>query len=188
MTWFLCRHGETLMNRKSIVQGRYASLLTLKGIDQIKSIAYRILDHEKDFSNYKLICSPVVRTRQTMQIIQEILGITDKKVIEDELITETDTGDYTLLSWSYVKEKFPNFESDRHFQYPNGENKQDVYARIVKFYEKIKDEENLIVVSHGNVSRQLAYLRKGLSQEEAINDKMDQNHFYISNKDKFELA
>ncbi len=185
MAWFLCRHGETLLNRQKIVQGRCNSLLTLKGIDQIKSIAYRILDHESDFSNYKLISSPIIRTRQTMQIIQEILGITDKKVIEDELITETDTGDYTYLSWNYIKEKFPDFNSDRHFQYPNGENKQDVYARIAKFYEKIKDEENLIVVSHGNVSRQLAYIRNGLPQQEAATERFNQNYFYISNKDGF---
>lgn len=185
MVWFLCRHGETLMNRQKIVQGRCASLLTLKGIDQIKSIAYRILDYENDFSKYKLISSPVVRTRQTIQIIQEILGITDKKVIEDDLITETDTGDYTFLSWDYIKEKFPNFNSDRHFQYPNGENKQEVYARIVKFYEKIKGEENLIVVSHGNVSRQLAYMRNGLSQQEALNEKLNQNYFYMSDENGF---
>ena len=100
--WFICRHGETLHNKLKIKQGRYPSLLTLKGIDQIKSIAYRILDYEQDFSNYELITSPMARTRHSMQIIQEVLGITDKKVIEEELITETDQFFFYYFFISYT--------------------------------------------------------------------------------------
>ena len=106
---FFCRHGETMHNRKKIKQGRFPSLLTLKGIDQAKSMAYKILDHEKNFENYKLISSPMVRTRHTMQIIQEVLGISDKQVILEELINERDAGDFTNIPKELINKNFPEF-------------------------------------------------------------------------------
>lgn len=93
--WFIIRHGETLHNRKKIKQGNYNSLLTLKGIDQVKSIAYRMSGMDEDFSKYVLTSSPMIRTLHSMQIIQEILAITDIKIEQDILLSEVDAGDYT---------------------------------------------------------------------------------------------
>ena len=37
---------------------------------------------KEDFKKYKLIVSPMVRTRQSMQILQEILNLTNMKYID----------------------------------------------------------------------------------------------------------
>ena len=47
--WYVMRHGQTFSNANKIMQGRSESLLSLKGIDQSKSIAYRLLDTGEDF-------------------------------------------------------------------------------------------------------------------------------------------
>lgn len=186
--WFICRHGETLHNKLKIKQGRYPSLLTLKGIDQIKSIAYRILDYEQDFSNYELISSPMVRTRHSMQIIQEILGITDKKVTEEELITETDAGDFTNVLKSEIIEKFPNFLKEKDInpdlKFPNGESLNDTIKRIKEFYDKIKNRDNLIIVTHGRFVKRIAALRAGLDVNAFAETSMNQNYFYVYDENK----
>lgn len=190
--WFICRHGETLHNRLKIKQGRYPSLLTLKGIDQIKSIAYRISGYEKDFSNYELISSPMVRTRHSMQILQEILGITDKKIIEEELITETDAGDFTNMPKSEIMAKFPDFyekkENDPSYPFPNGESLNDTINRVKQFYEKIKNKENLIIVTHGGFVKRLAALKAGLDVNAFAETGMNQNYFYVCDNNKVELV
>ena len=186
--WFICRHGETLHNKLKIKQGRYPSLLTLKGIDQIKSIAYRILDYEQDFSNYELISSPMARTRHSMQIIQEVLGITDKKVIEEELITETDAGDFTNVPKSEIIEKFPNFLKDKDInpdlKFPNGESLNDTLKRIREFYDKIKNKDNLIIVTHGRFVKRIAALKAGLDINAFAGTSMNQNYLYVHDENK----
>ena len=188
--WFICRHGETLHNRLKIKQGRYPSLLTLKGIDQIKSIAYRISDYEKDFSNYELISSPMVRTKHSMQIIQEILGITDKKVIEEELITETDAGDFSNMPKSEIMEKFPDFykkENDPSFKFPNGESLNDTMDRVRKFYDKVKNKDNLIIVAHGKFVKRIAALKANLNINAFSENSMNQNYFYVYDDNEVKL-
>ena len=186
--WFICRHGETLHNKLKIKQGRYPSLLTLKGIDQIKSIAYRILDYEQDFSNYELISSPMARTRHSMQIIQEVLGITDKKVIEEELITETDAGDFTNVPKSEIIEKFPNFLKEKDInpdlKFPNGESLNDTLKRIREFYDKIKNKDNLIIVTHGRFVKRIAALKAGLDINAFAGTSMNQNYLYVHDENK----
>ena len=188
---FFCRHGETMYNRKRIKQGRYPSLLTLKGIDQSKSMAYRMMDYESDFSNYKLITSPMVRTRHTMQIIQEILGISDKNVIEEELINETDTGYCTNVPKVLFKEKFPEFVEAKkkdpvNTKFPNGESPSDVFKRLTKFYELMKNEKNMIVVSHGKSPMYFANLFTG-GKIEYTKKEMNQNYMYMVNNNEYKL-
>lgn len=186
---FFCRHGETMYNKKKIQQGRYPSLLTLKGIDQAKSMAYKILDYENDFSNYKLFVSPMIRTKHTMQIIQEILNILDKDVIEEELINTTDKGDYTNIPKALINEKFPDFVKSKtkdptNTRFPNGESPSDVWKRLTKFYKLTKNEKNMIVVSHGKSSIYLAELFTG-NKIEYTDQKMNQNHIYIVDNNEY---
>lgn len=189
--WFICRHGETLHNKLQIKQGRYPSLLTLKGIDQIKSIAYRILDHEQDFSNYELIVSPMVRTRHSMQILQEVLGITDKKAVEEELIIETDVGDFTNVPKSEIAEKFPDFLREKrvnpNLKFPNGESLNDTIKRVEKFYDKIKNKDNLIIVAHGKFVKRIAALKANLDVNAFAETSMNQNYLYVCNNDGVKL-
>ena len=188
---FFCRHGETMHNRKKIKQGRFPSLLTLKGIDQAKSMAYKILDHESNFENYKLISSPMVRTRHTMQIIQEILGIEDKQVILEELITERDAGDFTNISKKLINENFPEFvEANKkdplNTKFPNGESQQDVIDRLKKFADSIKNEENLIVVTHGKGPKYLSEYIIG-NNTECFEGEMNQNYLCMVKDGKYNM-
>lgn len=188
--WFIIRHGETLHNIKKIIQGHYPSLLTLKGIDQIKSIGYRLQNTNEDFEKYKLITSPMIRTKNTMQIIQEILKITHKNYIEEELIAEINTGLLTNMPENEAKEKYSSVWDINHYlekKYPEGESNNDVYNRILKFFDKYKNEENLIIVSHSGVIRCLRNHLLGKKREEIDTELSNQNYFFSWNKNKIDI-
>ena len=57
--WYFFRHGETIHNKYRISQGRYNSCLSLKGIEQAKLYAHKILKSEKDFSTFNFLTSPM---------------------------------------------------------------------------------------------------------------------------------
>ena len=78
--WYMIRHGQTLENKLSIQQGQIDTLLSLKGIVQAQSIGYRLLDFNENFEEYEFISSPLARTRHTLQIIIEILNISNAKI------------------------------------------------------------------------------------------------------------
>lgn len=192
--WFIVRHGETLHNRKKIKQGKYNSLLTLKGIDQIKSIAYRMSGMDEDFSKYILTSSPMIRTLHSMQILQEVLGITDVEVEQDILLSEVDAGDYTNRKKSEILEEDPDFHRKKeldfwNFSCPNGETYSQVYDRFTKFIDKHKNvDENMIILTHGCGVRFITNILSGFSksdfQQNKHSFKIDQNYFYCWNSNK----
>ena len=191
--WFIIRHGETLHNRRKIKQGRYNSMLTLKGVDQIRSIAYRMSVVEEDFSKYTLCSSPMVRTLHSMQIIQEVLDLEEKEVEQDVLLSEVDAGDYTNKKKSEILAEDPDFLKKKeldfwNFSSPNGETYNQVYDRMEKFVHKHKDiDENLIILTHGCGVRFITSILSGLKKEEYKQEnsvKINQNYFYCWNSEE----
>lgn len=181
--WFIIRHGETLHNLIGIKQGHYSSMLDLKGIDQIKSIAYRLQNTKEDFNGYKLLVSPMVRTRHSMQIIQEILGLTEKNQIEEPLLAEIDCGECTNMDKKIVERDYADALKNRKEDYwnsrfPGGESYAEVYERIAEFYNNYKNEPNMIIVTHSAGVRFLKNILTKAPKEDAAKDKANQNYFY----------
>lgn len=102
-----------------------------------------MLDFKENFNEYKLLVSPMVRTKHTMQILQEILGLIDKEYIEEKLIAETDAGIATNMLDIDTKNKYPTIHplKYRDRKYPEGESNLDAYNRVIQFYKKYKNEK-----------------------------------------------
>lgn len=193
--WYIIRHGQTLENNLGIQQGQNQSLLTLKGIVQAQSIAYRLLEQESDFSKFKFISSPLARTRHTLQIIMEILGVSEKiEPIIEPLIINRNKGILQGIAKDKVKELFPEEykkrEKDKwNYMEPGAtESKCQSCERLQKFIEKYKNEENLVIVGHRGINAMLRQLLDGLTLEEIKNaetkpDK-SQNYFYTWDRKK----
>ena len=187
--WYIIRHCQTLENNLDIQQGQTESLLTLKGIIQAQSIGYRLLEQEKNFENFKFLSSPLCRTRHTLQIIMEILGVADKitPIVEPMLINRG-KGVLQGIPKEKIKDLFPEEEAKRtedswNYIAPNAtESKCQSCQRIQKFIDKYKDEKNLVIVGHRGINN---FLRRLLSGETLDNirdnrgeiDK-SQNYFY----------
>ena len=188
------RHCETLGNKNDRVGGDVEVLLTLKGIDQAKSIGYRLLDENQDFSKYRFISSPRIRSQHTLQIIMEILGVADTKKIEIEPLLKTKSKGYfenmpkDEIRIKYRKELEEREKDPWNWQYPGGgESYASEYERVSKFIEKYKDVKDMIFVGHEGVCVVIAEILSGKTKEEIKNNrknlKYNQNYFFVKYED-----
>ena len=87
MKLLVVRHGRTDWNDLGKVQGLADIKLNKEGINQ----AYQTKEKLKDYDIDLIISSPLTRTRQTAEIINEGRNI---KTIYDDRIIERDYGEY----------------------------------------------------------------------------------------------
>ena len=149
-TIYFVRHGETRFNLYHKIQGRCDSPLTELGVRQAKALCDYF--KKKDISFSQAFSSPQERACDTLEII------TEHKMIYSRLdsLKEKDYGilegepEY-LLPWKYSNVKsYPGMESNEH-----------VILRMRKavkqILNKLKDTENALVVSHGNIIGRYIY-------------------------------
>jgi broad specificity phosphatase PhoE len=104
----------------------------------------------------KIICSPFLRNRQTAKIIKHIVS-PDVEIFIDKDVEE-------FLGWQKPKGGIPDLdeETKKYTDCKLGiENFEDIKKRTEKYYEKIKNpDENILIVTHGIFISQLAaYLK-----------------------------
>ena len=106
MNLYVIRHGETYANANGLYNGRIDDTLNEKGIIQAKNL----ISHMENLDVDLIICSPMVRTKKTC----EIINVNNIKVIYDDRIIERDPGSLNGKKLSeYDREEFWNYFSDR---------------------------------------------------------------------------
>lgn len=120
-----------------------------------------------------LVASPLDRTRQTAEIINEHL---DLPVNYDPRIMEWDCGDWSGEMWDEVGKKWPEsfaaWQADPYgYRGPNCENYPDMIKRARPFLDEILqlDCENIAIVSHGMIGRVMVSTLLEHSPEEMFN-------------------
>lgn len=149
---YLVRHG---LDDESYIGGWSDIDLTSVGCKQIEETAKFIVDNGLVIN--KIISSDVKRAVSTSKIINNKLklGIDFSKDLR-----ELDKGDYTGL----LKEKLSLQEQMRidkftiYDKYPNGESMLDLYKRMQEYLEKIKNLDNVMLVTHRGVINMFYYL------------------------------
>ncbi len=158
------RHGESESNPEEIRAGQLDGYpLTEKGRKQSEDIA-EILKKEKIDV---FISSPVLRAKQTAEIISEKLGI---KYIEDARVKEYNYGlwnGYNSKSLLHKEDKIYkeykklNYCDEEKYDFKfggNGESRKDVESRVRNFIEEICEKyigKTLLIVSHGGINAML---------------------------------
>jgi len=188
--WYIIRHTETSHNVLNIKQGHYPSVLNMHGIEQARAIANKLSELEENFDNFKFISSPMLRTRQTIEIIMHILDIKKAPIYED-LIMSKNAGIFENLSRTFIRKHFPDEiekKAQNYWDYapPNGESFKEMRQRILKFQEKYTNEKKLIIVLHKSGSSALRRILSDKDQENLtkVTSSHSQNNFYKCNGDK----
>lgn len=159
---YLTRHGETEWNRQFKFQGHKNSDLTDKGILAAELLSYRIEEIKLDY----IVSSPLKRAYNTAEIVR---GNKDMEIITHDGLKEINLGDFEGMSYANIKKEYPELlaaiEKDPFLnRYPNGENLQEFYKRVVKAFmevlEKYKNKTILIVAHGGTIKCIEAYIRK----------------------------
>ena len=100
MNLILIRHGEIDSNLRKVYSGRSAEPLNTTGHQQAEEAAERLAGREID----ALYCSPLLRTRQTAEIIAKRVSC---PLLPEERFTELGMGPWEGLSETEVESLFP---------------------------------------------------------------------------------
>ena len=146
------RHGE-VENPKNILYYNIPGYeLSKKGSKQAEHVAKKI---NKDFKIEKIISSPLLRARQTTEIVNKIL---QKEIVISEEITE----------WGGIKNWIgaTNFEIQQSAEYKiyidnplelnTYESFFDTFQRVNKLYE---NNENVLFVTHQDTIRSFMFYK-----------------------------
>lgn len=164
MELYIVRHGQTDYNKRNIIQGRSDIPLNETGIEQAETL-------KKELENVKLdiaICSPLIRTKQTAEII---LKDRDVEIIYDDRIVERGFG---LLEGQDIKKYDAKSYWDFKLNYETEDKVEkisDLFYRTNEFLEDVKSkykDKNILVVSHGATIRAMIFNLYGFSEKDDL--------------------
>ena len=153
----IARHGETIANSLGIIQGQLPGKLTEKGIEQAKKIG-KFLEKERIDV---ILTSGLARAYDTAKFISEYVKAPLK--VENNL-KERNFGVFQGKD----REKFFSWERSLKEPWKNkpekGESFEELYNREKKVINIIFNKyngKNVLVVTHGDVSRMLIGILEG---------------------------
>lgn len=170
---YYVRHGETDWNVEHRLQGHRDTLLNAKGRRQAEhcgNLLRELLVRDgfvPQDCNY--VASPLLRARETMELVREALDLDPDAYEVDPRLTEISFGEWEGLTFPEIAARDPRLLDERErdkwdFKPPGGESYRDVTVRVGAWYATV--DRDMVVAAHGGVARALiAYL--GIMQPEA---------------------
>ena len=170
---YLCRHGQTDWNAEERLQGQEEIGLNALGRRQAarngKRLAELLGGSEGDF---RFLASPMLRTRQTMEIIRGEMGLDPLSYATDARLMELHFGDWQGSTLDEIAAQSPQAVADREsakWDYvPPGETAES-YAMLAERARPVFEAlaEPTVLVAHGGIVRAFLWLYGGLSPRDA---------------------
>lgn len=156
---FLIRHGLSVGNVDGVFAGSLDTPLSSTGQDQAKDAGKKIKGDGHIFD--LIVASPLIRTQHTAQSIAKEIGYPIDKILTNPLFIERGFG---------VLEGTPeaDFKKDHTIEHldqvEGSETLEQLHKRAERAlkYLKARQEENILVVSHGSFGRALRRVIQGL--------------------------
>lgn len=143
---YVVRHGHTDWNNKKITMGRKDIPLNKLGIEE----AYNTSKLLEGINFDLIICSPLVRARQTADIINKSRN---NQIIFDERIVERDMGN--LEGKPYTKDNSQIWDININTNSNNIETMEKFKNRVYGFLIEVENtysDKNILLITHGGVS------------------------------------
>ena len=152
MKLYVIRHGQTNCNREYKYNCRLDEDINEVGIKQAEEAREKLKNLDIDL----IICSPMLRTRHTC----EIINVADIPVVYDDRIIERDGG---ILTNTVIEDNYFNLEYYNY--YSNNivdglESLPDLFKRTHSFLDEIKvkyRDKNILLVTHGAVAKSIQF-------------------------------
>ncbi len=150
---YFVRHGQTEWNAIRRMQGQWNSNLNDLGRGHADTNGQLLARLDID----AMYVSPLDRTRQTADIINQYLGLTP---VYDDRIMEWHCGDWSGEMYADIPRKWPELWQQRqadhyYFRPPNGENYPDMFERAKPFVDELlaTNHKNIAIISHGMIGK-----------------------------------
>jgi len=167
--YILMRHGESESNTSGVISSRVDNVhhLTNAGVAGVRRSAEAL----RGKGITKIIASPLLRTRETAELIADSLGITRDGIIFDRRVQELDTGVLEGKRWSDYEKMIPTTR-ERFAKAPtSGETLNDLKRRLGDFIydiDAVYTNETVLIVSHEAPLQALVMAMNGLDTERSI--------------------
>ncbi len=162
------QHPESIHHTNGMIGSWTDWELTEKGIIQAENIACHLKKEFQDM-RFAIYSSPLRRTRQTAEILGKDLHSTSRLT---DALKERSLGKAIGKSVRWLKENIENEEKTIYDKcFSDAESRFDVWNRLLPFYDEImsSDNENIIIVSHGDTLSIFNVMWLGLDPE-MLND------------------
>ncbi len=167
-TYWVMRHGEAESNTNGIVSSDQNAQykLTEKGIKDVHTTADSLKDAKIDF----IVTSPILRTKETTEIVRNTLGLKESDVIVDDRIREMGFGSWEKKDIADFLKVFPL--KDRFI--PNSEGIEsfvNVKKRMGDFLYELERKyagKKILIVTHGSPAMMLISAAQGCDKEQSL--------------------
>jgi probable phosphoglycerate mutase len=155
--WFI-RHGESEANTRHVFAGqRENSRLTEVGKQQAREAAKEL--KARGIKIGKIISSPLLRARETAEILKEEAGLAQVEILIDSRIAEFDMGSLTGTL-------FHKISSKQLVSALGAEDAQSFMDRVHNLIDELVNADGeILLVSHAGVGRVIEAKRRGMKPE-----------------------
>lgn len=176
---YLLRHGQTTYNAEGRMQGQSESALSPLGARQAQAMADLLKTLIPDPRGWRLVASPLGRTRQTAAAVSAALGLA---VEIDERLIEVGVGAWQGRLTKEIGAEYPELFKSREwfFHAPGGETYEQMEVRLTSWLadQPPEAERKVIAVSHGVAGRILRGLYLDLPRAEALQQPVPQDAIF----------
>lgn len=174
-TYLVMRHGESVSNVEGFLNGEVGveNPVTQKGKEQIAKAAEE-LKGKVDLVFY----SPLQRTRETAFQLQELLGLADEQLIEDDRIRESGMGEMEGKPFGEKEGVFASPEQEYLESHAGMESLLQMRHRMGEFLYDLEESyegKRILVVSHGDPLCMLESAAKGIDMAASL--KVFENYY-----------
>ncbi|WP_112663197.1 histidine phosphatase family protein [Microvirga flavescens] len=172
-TIYFLRHGETDWNLEGRLQGQKDIPLNDFGRVQAEEAGRRLQALTAHPEDLDYVSSPMLRTRETMELMRGAIGLHPTAYRLDDRLVELTFGEWEGMTWKEVRAAAPQGahlrERDKWgFAPPGGGESYAMLAeRIGPVLEDITRET--VIVAHGGVARAFLVLACGVNKRDAAN-------------------
>jgi len=183
---YFIRHGETDFNVAQRLQGRSETKLNVRGRSQSSELAGVLRDLlERDrhqLSDDAYVSSPLLRARETMELLRSGLGLDPKAYAIDVRLAEISYGEWEGFTLKEIQARDPGVLQRRErdkwdFRPPGGESYREVAERVAAWYATVT--RDTVLAAHGGVARALMANFHILPEEEATHADILQGVVYV---------
>ena len=180
-TYYVMRHGQSIANTKSILdtKGDPNNHLTEKGKEGVRESALKLKNEGIDI----IITSPFLRTKETAEIVKEIIGCNE--VHQDIRLREFEMGTYDGKTIGEFLQDYGITYLQLDTRIGGGETHRDMMNRVMQMVgdlEKKYSDKKILVVTHGGPGRMLIAGAELRTEEELLADeRSDSTKHYLQN-------
>lgn len=163
------------------IQGQHDIPINETGRAQARQNGRNLAQILDDPARYRYIASPLGRTRETMNIVRQELGLPSHGYETDDRLKEITFGLWQTFTMDELRQTAPDLvearEADKfNFTPPLGESYAQVLIRLKSWLPYVTEDS--VIVCHGGVLRMLEHHFNGTPTEEVAHVIIPQDRIY----------